>query len=130
MSATSNLPVLDHTLFDELKNTTETVIIDFWATWCPPCKVMGPIFESFVNDSDFASVKIVQCDVDENPEVSALFNISSIPTFSVVKFHGDGSFELATHKIGEVIGSMEAMSFKKALLDLASKAAPAESLAA
>ncbi|MEM1312528.1 MAG: thioredoxin family protein [Patescibacteria group bacterium] len=121
MSSTT-LTNLDQTLFNELKNTTKIVIIDFWATWCPPCKVMGPIFEGFEKDTDFADYEIVQCDVDNNPEVSDQFKISSIPTFSVVKFKGDGSFGLDTHKVGEVVGSMESLSFKKALLELAEKA--------
>jgi thioredoxin 1 len=122
MSTTSNLPNLNQALFDEFKNTDEVILIDFWATWCPPCKVMGPVFEKFAEDADFGGVKFVQCDVDENPEVSGDFKITSIPTFAVVKFHKDGTFDLVRDKVGEVIGSMNEVDFKKALIVLLEKA--------
>ena len=120
----SSLPNLNQELFDELKKTDEVVLIDFWATWCPPCKVMGPVFDRLSTDADFGGVKFVQCDVDENPEVSGEFRITSIPTFAVVKFHKDGTFELLRDKVGDVIGSMNELDFKKALLSFIEKANP------
>ena len=56
-----------------------TTLVDFWATWCGPCRMQAPILESF--DAEMGdSVKIGKVDVDEQPEIAARYNIFSIPT--------------------------------------------------
>ena len=55
------------------------IIVDFWATWCGPCKTLTPILESVVNKSSGA-VRLVKIDVDKNPDLSAQLRIQSIPT--------------------------------------------------
>ena len=71
--------------FDEcLKNAGDkTVCIDFTATWCPPCKMIGPKFEAM--EPDFPNVVLVKCDVDANSETAQHCGISCMPTFQFWK---------------------------------------------
>lgn len=59
------------------------VVIDFWASWCGPCKMLAPIFEKVAND--MTDVKFCKVNVDEEPELARKFMISSIPTVICVK---------------------------------------------
>ena len=68
--------------FEEIVKNNETVIVDFWATWCGPCRALGPICEEVAEKH--ADVTFGKCDVDSNPELCAKFKISSIPF--VIKF--------------------------------------------
>ncbi len=61
------------------------VLIDFWATWCGPCRMQAPILEQLANEYDEDELKIVKMDVDENPETPASFGIMSIPTLLLKK---------------------------------------------
>ena len=67
----------------EVKGADKTVVIDFWAEWCGPCKMLGPIFEAL--SDEYEDVKFVKIDVDEAEEVASQFNIMSIPTLAIVK---------------------------------------------
>lgn len=70
--------------FSEIINTEKPVLVDFWAEWCGPCKMIGPVVEELAGDYDGKAV-IGKLDVDANPEVSAKFGIRSIPTLLVFK---------------------------------------------
>lgn len=70
--------------FDEIINTDKPVLVDFWAEWCGPCKMIGPVVEELANDYDGKAV-IGKVDVDSNPGTSAKFGIRSIPTLLVLK---------------------------------------------
>lgn len=61
------------------------VLIDFWATWCGPCRMQSPILDQLSEEYDESDVKIVKMDVDENPETAASFGIMSIPTLLLKK---------------------------------------------
>jgi len=76
------LEVTDSTLEEVLK-TDKVVIIDFWAEWCGPCRMYGPILEAFSNDNP--DVVIGKVNVDENNEVSSKYGIRSIPTTIIFK---------------------------------------------
>ncbi|AND78644.1 MULTISPECIES: thioredoxin [Streptococcus] len=56
------------------------VLVDFWATWCGPCRMQAPILEQLSEELDEDELKIVKLDVDENPQTAQQFGIMSIPT--------------------------------------------------
>ncbi len=70
--------------FEEIIKSEKPVLVDFWAEWCGPCKMIGPVVEELANEFDGKAI-IGKVDVDTNPEVSAKFGIRSIPTLLVFK---------------------------------------------
>ena len=66
--------------FDELvMNSTQPVVVDFWAEWCGPCRLIGPVIEELSKEYEGRAI-VGKVDVDANSEVSAKFNVRSIPT--------------------------------------------------
>ena len=70
--------------FEEIISSEKPVLVDFWAEWCGPCKMIGPLVEELANEFEGKAI-IGKVDVDTNPEVSAKFGIRSIPTLLVFK---------------------------------------------
>ncbi|MDE5688701.1 MAG: thioredoxin [Paramuribaculum sp.] len=70
--------------FNEIIGEAKPTLVDFFATWCGPCKMQGPILEQ-VKEKLGDSVNIIKIDVDQNPELSAKFSIRSVPTLILFK---------------------------------------------
>jgi thioredoxin 1 len=70
--------------FAEIISTDKPVLVDFWAEWCGPCKMIGPVVEELAGDYQGKAI-IGKLDVDSNPNVSAKYGIRSIPTLLVFK---------------------------------------------
>jgi thioredoxin 1 len=70
--------------FDEITNTDQPILVDFWAEWCGPCKMIGPVVEELAADYEGKAI-IGKVDVDSNPNTSAKFGIRSIPTLLIIK---------------------------------------------
>lgn len=70
--------------FDQTINSDKPVLVDFWAEWCGPCKMIGPVVEELAGDYEGKAV-IAKLNVDENPQTTAKFGVRAIPTLLVFK---------------------------------------------
>ena len=68
---------------EEVLKEKGVVVVDFWATWCGPCKMIAPIVEEL--DEEMSNVKFVKVDVDKNPQIANQYKIVSIPTLKIFK---------------------------------------------
>ena len=75
--------VTDASFADDVLMSDKTVVVDFWAEWCGPCKLVAPILEEIASANE--GIVIAKPNVDENPQTSASYGITSIPTMNVYK---------------------------------------------
>jgi thioredoxin 1 len=73
--------VTDTSFADDVLMSDKPVVVDFWAEWCGPCKMVAPILEEIAAEND--GVVIAKLNVDENPQTAASYGITSIPTMNV-----------------------------------------------
>ena len=78
----------------QVLKSPEPVVVDFWAEWCGPCKMIAPTLEQLAGEMN-GKVKIVKLNVDENPATAAKYGIMSIPTLMLFK-----NGELASRQVG------------------------------
>ncbi|HCA33647.1 MAG TPA: thioredoxin [Lachnospiraceae bacterium] len=74
------------TFKNEVLNAQGTVLVDFWADWCGPCKMLSPIINEIADEAK--GFKVMSCDADENPDILERYGIRAIPTLIVFK-NGD-----------------------------------------
>ena len=67
----------------EVLQSPQTVLLDFWAHWCGPCRMVGPILEEIA--AERPDIKVCKVNVDEQPELASQFGVMSIPTLLVIK---------------------------------------------
>lgn len=95
-TSTAPLELTDDTFADEVLDADRPVLIDFWAPWCGPCRVVSPVVEELANEY-VGQVKVGKINVDENPQTAQQYGIRGIPT---LLFFKDG--EVADRVVGAV----------------------------
>ena len=94
--------IINQNEFDaEVMQAKGLVVVDMYADWCGPCKMMAPVMDSLSEDYD--DVKFVKVNVDNNPDLAAKFGVQSIPNFVFIK---DGQ------KVDQVVGARDSESFE------------------
>ena len=86
--------VSDTTFESEVLKATSPVVVDFWAEWCGPCRMIAPALEEIAGSLD-GKVKIVKLNVDENPQTASKYGVMSIPTLMLFK-----NGEMASRQVG------------------------------
>ncbi len=94
----------DASFQDEVLKSSTPVLVDFWAEWCPPCRIIGPIVEELSHEIDPSKLVIGKLDVDANSATSMKYGVMSIPT-------------LLVFKNGEVVEKMVGAMSKEALVE-------------
>ena len=76
--------VTDATFADEVLNSSDTIMVDFWAEWCGPCRAVSPILDAIAAENA-DKIKIVKLNVDDNPQMAMKYQITSIPAMKVFR---------------------------------------------
>ena len=87
--------VSDADFDSQVLKSTEPVVVDFWAEWCGPCRMIAPALEEIATGSLAGKVKIMKLNVDENPKTAQKYNVMSIPTLMLFK-----NGEMASRQVG------------------------------
>lgn len=90
------IQITDAQFAEEVLNSELPVIVDFWAPWCGPCKMIAPVLEDIAVEFE-GRLKVVKLNVDENQETAPKYNVRGIPTLLIVK-----GGEVAATKVGAV----------------------------
>ena len=98
-------PVTDGDFQQEVLDADTPVLVDFWADWCAPCKMVAPVLDDLAQEYD-GKVKFTKVDVDTNPETAMKYGIRSIPTLLVFK---------GGNPIDQVVGAVPKAVIKKHL---------------
>lgn len=70
--------------FESLKNGELPLVVDFWATWCGPCRALGPVLSELAKEYD-GKIVVGKCDVEENDDLAAAYGVMSVPTLLFFK---------------------------------------------
>ncbi len=76
--------VTDATFAEEVLNSKDTIMVDFWAEWCGPCRAVSPILDQ-IAEEHADKIKIVKLNVDDNPQMAMKYQITSIPAMKVFR---------------------------------------------
>ena len=95
----------DETFENEVLKSDKPVLVDFWAEWCGPCRMVGPVVDELAGEYE-GKVKVGKVDVDSNPQTSTKYNIRSIPALLIFK-NGE--------VVDQIVGAVPKAELKKQL---------------
>lgn len=99
------LTFTDDSFENDVLNSDKPVLVDFWAEWCGPCRMVGPVVDELAGEFE-GQAKIGKVDVDNNPEISSKYGIRSIPSLLIFK-NGE--------VVDQIIGAVPKAQLKKQL---------------
>jgi thioredoxin 1 len=108
-STSTVVDVTDATFAAEVEESDRLTVVDFWATWCGPCRMISPILEQIAAERA-DEVKVVKLDVDENAATTTRFNIRSMPTLLFFK---------GGKPVGQIVGAVPRGRIEQAIAQLA-----------
>ena len=103
----SNVLHLNTSAFPKAKDSGKPVLIDFWAPWCGPCRMQGPILDQVSSQVGERAI-VAKVNVDEEPALAATFGIQSIPTLVVLKGDQVVKRMVGLQQAGTLVGALEA----------------------
>jgi len=95
----------DATFDQEMAASAGLTVVDFWAPWCGPCRMVGPVIEELAKEMD-GEVRFAKVNVDDNPEIAGRFGIRSIPTIG---------FFVGSEPVGGVVGAYPKPALKQVI---------------
>ena len=96
--------IINYENFEEIKNSEKPVLIDFYADWCGPCRMLAPTVEELAKDERYVVGKI---NVDDCPDLARQFDVSSIPTLVVLKDGAETARSLGVRSMAQIIKMIE-----------------------
>lgn len=102
--ADSVMTVTDATFPEEVESSDSLTMVDFWAVWCGPCRMVAPVVEELAAEYEEKGLRVGKVDVDDNPQTAARFGVRSIPT---ILFFKNGEV------VDRVVGAMPKKAFEE-----------------
>ena len=108
-----SINVTETTFRREVSESNQPVLVDFWAPWCGPCRMLGPVLEEIATENE-GRFKVAKVNIDEHPSLASAFGVHSVPTMAFVK-----SGELRDQIVGlaskaTLLGKLEALETEAA----------------
>ncbi len=91
---------------EEVLKSEKTVLIDFWASWCGPCRMMSPVIDSIAEEMK-DDVKVCKINIDEQQNLAVKYNVMSIPTFVVIKEGKEVGRSVGVQDKSEIVGMIK-----------------------